>query len=408
MSIRSRKRLLVFLVAGVGCSSLLCGQKPPVESARALLKAGLRDKAVVLLQGIVHSDPENADAHLLLGSVLATEDRRAEALKQLTELIQLRPDSAEAFNALGLALSHFSEMEAALEAFERAIALDDGLANAHVNLSLLLAHDGKFGQAERELNRALQIQATSPAASYTHYLRAKVYSEQSQFEKAIDDLEITLKVQPTFTDAWSELGIAQRALLQDSAALKAFQNAAKLNPNDADIEYRLGTQYLTVRKTEAAVLHLKESDRLRPNNIPTLYNLQRALRQRGHTKEADHILAEVSRLTRASDAAGERSLAAVQLNSAGIALEKEGDVKGALEKYRAALDLDPRHEGFQLNHGLALCRLGHWADGITEIREVVREHPENTDASRDLYIAVDQFNSLRKAGAPQKSGLLPQ
>jgi len=64
--------------------------------------------------------------------------------------------------------------------------------------------------------------------------------------------------------------------------------------------------------------------------------------------------------------------AASVLNSEGIQLEKSGDIRAALAKYRAALDLDPTGFGFRLNYALALCRLGRWQDGIVELREVLR------------------------------------
>jgi predicted Zn-dependent protease len=61
-----------------------------------------------------------------------------------------------------------------------------------------------------------------------------------------------------------------------------------------------------------------------------------------------------------------------------------------LEKYRAALELDPEHGGFRLNLGLALCRLGRWDEGIAEMREVVRRDPDNAEATKALYIAMEQ------------------
>ena len=60
-----------------------------------------------------------------------------------------------------------------------------------------------------------------------------------------------------------------------------------------------------------------------------------------------------------------------------------------MAKYRAALDLDPAGYGFRLNYALALCRLDRWQNGIAELREVLRVDPDNADAAKALYIAVD-------------------
>ncbi len=65
-------------------------------------------------------------------------------------------------------------------------------------------------------------------------------------------------------------------------------------------------------------------------------------------------------------------------------------MRAALAKYRAALDLDPTGTGFQLNYGLALCRLGRWEDATAELREVLRLDPDNQMAAKALYMAIDQ------------------
>jgi tetratricopeptide (TPR) repeat protein len=156
-------------------------------------------------------------------------------------------------------------------------------------------------------------------------------------------------------------------------------------------------------RPKEAALHLREADRIRPSDRPTLYNLQKALRRDGQIEEAGRVLASFSELSKRNSKIGETSLAAVQLNNAGVESEKKGDVSTALEKYRAALDLEPGHEGFRVNHGLALCRLGRWEEGIAEIREVVQQNPENAEASRDLFIAVDHLNALAKTQSIPRS-----
>ena len=77
-------------------------------------------------------------------------------------------------------------------------------------------------------------------------------------------------------------------------------------------------------------------------------------------------------LQQQGDRASEVGFAASGLNKEGIRLEKSGDIRAALAKYRAALDLDPTGSGFRLNYALALCRLARWQDGVVELREVLR------------------------------------
>ena len=81
-----------------------------------------------LLRDIVTTEPQNADAHLLLGSILMEQGERTESIAQLSEAVRLRPKSAEAQNALGEAYNTFGDLKSARPVFERAVALDAAFA----------------------------------------------------------------------------------------------------------------------------------------------------------------------------------------------------------------------------------------------------------------------------------------
>jgi tetratricopeptide (TPR) repeat protein len=307
----------------------------------------------------------------------------------LLEAVKLRSDSATAYNTLGMALSRFVENTAAKEAFEKALQLDPKLADAHVNLSLVLAQSNQLALAAEHLDKAIRLEGDKPSAARAWYLRAKIHGEQNELDAALRDLERAVQLRPDFAEAWSDLGSTRRALLNDEGALRAFERAVKLDPRSSRAQFRLGSAYLRDSNFTKAIIHLNEAARLDSANRAILYNLQRAYSKAGRTAEAEQVGARMERLLRQSTRASETSLQAAKLNNDGIALEKAGDQRGALGKYESALDLDPEHSGFRLNAGLALCRLGRWDEGINQIREVVRRDPNNAEATRALYIAMD-------------------
>jgi len=71
-------------------------------------------------------------------------------------------------------------------------------------------------------------------------------------------------------------------------------------------------------------------------------------------------------------------------------LEKAGNLRGAVEKYRAALELCPDHEGFRVNFAISLLRSGQWNQGIAELREAVRRDPDNNTVKAALDDALRQ------------------
>ena len=387
----------VALLAAFLSARHLWAEQTSLEKAESLLSKGATAEAVVVLRQIITDDPRNVDAHLLLGTLLALIGERGESINQMAVAVQLRPESARAHNQYGMVLSRFIEVKAAREEFEKALELDPRLAEAHVNLSLILAQAGEVISAGDHLDQAIKLQGDVRAAAYTHYLRAKIWGAQSQIDKSIDELEKSIQLRPEYAEAWSDLGGMRRLSLDSRGAVQALEKAVALNPNDSTAQHRLGQLYLQDGEAAKALDHLKIALLRDPSDVAILYSLDRALRKAGKLEEAKPIEKQLAELRAQSDRASTVALAASRLNDEGIAMEKSGDVRAALAKYRAALDLDPTGTGFQLNYGLALCRLGRWEDGIAELREVLRLDPDNHEAAKALYIAMDQAKAQRDA-----------
>ena len=387
-----KRNVGLWLVCLIFAAEALCfAESTALEQARRFVAAGKRDQAVKILRDLIKADPGNFDARVLLGSTLAIQGVRSESIQQIAEAVKIRPQSAEIYNIFGIVLSRFLETDDAKKAFEHAIQLDPRLAEAHVNLALLLAKTSDWEGAGEHLDSALALQMNTPASTYSHYLRAKIWAAQAQFEKADWELENAVGLRPNFAEAWSDLGWARRMLSDDRGALQAFDRAVLLNPNDGLAQYRLGTAYLRRGEPDRAVQHLRAALKLSGPDKPTLYNLELALRKAGHTKEAQEIGRQLGSQLQASRQSSENALRVTNLNTEGMRLEEHGDLHGAATKYRMALDLDPTAAGIRLNYGLSLCRLDQWQEGIAEIQEVLRLEPDNGAAAKALYIAKEHM-----------------
>jgi protein O-GlcNAc transferase len=376
-----------FIVLLLG-SGLAMAQKKPVDEAWDLLAAGKREQAIRVLRDIVKTNARDADARLLLGSVLAEAGNRAESIPQLEEAVRLRPNSAEAHHALGETFQNFGEIRPARAEFEKAVKLDPGFGQAQADLGSVLFQAGEFEAAAEHLDRGIKILGRSPDSAYSRYLRAKVYTDRNEIEKAAAELNEAVSLRPDFAEAWSDLGQARKALSDDAGAFSAFQRAVALSPDDAVAQTRLGSEYLQQGKAHEAVPHLRQAVNLNPENQTALYSLQTALREDGQEERAREAKQRLTDLLRKRDRASENALQAVQLNNEGAALEKAGNLRAALEKYRAALSLDAEHVGIRTNFAIALLRLGQWNQGIAELREAVRRDPDNAMLKSALRDAI--------------------
>ncbi|MBZ5594277.1 MAG: tetratricopeptide repeat protein [Acidobacteriia bacterium] len=396
------------ILAALACAGLLLAQRKPIEDAWDLAIKGQRPQAIRLLNHMIKDNPRDADARLLLGSLLQEEGERTESIAQLTEAVRLRPRSAEAQNALGEALNAFGDVKAARAPFEKAVSLDPRFAQAHVNLGMILLEAGESDAAAKHLDRAIGLLGHKPDAAYAHYLRAKVCTEQNDVPKAAAQLQEAVTLRPDLAEAWSDLGDARKTLSDDAGALTAFERAVSLAPDDAVAQTRLGAEYLNQGKAHLAAAHLQEAARLDPTNQSTLYSLQRAFREDGQEEQADAIKKKLAEMLREKDKADQNLLAGIQLNNQGADLERAGNLPAALEKYRAAVALLPDHVGIRVNFAVALLRLAEWQQGLAEMREAVRREPGNAlwKAALDdaLKQAPAEFGGQGQAGKSRKAG----
>jgi Flp pilus assembly protein TadD len=369
---------------------VLCAQKPAVEQAWDLLAQDKRPEATALLRAEIRTHPANADARLLLGSLLAEAGKTAEAISHLREGVRLRPKAADAHNALGEALSDTGDLNAARDAFRKAIELDPRFPPARENLGLMLLEAGELPGAAEQLDRAIQLFGETEAAAYARYLRARVHTESGEVEKAEAELRRAVALRPAYAEAWSDLGQSRKNLGDDAGALAAFERAVEINPDGPVAQTRLGSLYLQLGKPGDAVRHLERAARLSPDNQTALNSLQLALREIGQTERADQVKAQLAAIFRTRDRASQNALAAVRLNNQGAELEKKGNLPAAAEKYLAALQLNAHHAGIRVNYAVALLRLGRWENGLKELRTAVRQEPSNQKYRQALEDALAQ------------------
>ena len=372
------------------CPCLLCDSPSELQKAQDLLANGFLAEAVRILTQVVQDDPGNADAHLSLGTALALQGLRVESLKEIETAIHLSPNSAKAHNQLGVILSRFLDTDAARKAFEDALFLEPDFAEAHVNLALILAQTGELPLAHEHLDRAIVLYGAARAVARAYFLRAKVWSAQGDNDNAISDLEKATQVNSGYADAWFDLSQLRHSKGDSVGAFAAAKKVVDLNPKTASAQSWLGCLYFENGNAVLAVKHLQIARSLGADDKATLYSLARALRASGKIEDSKEVEKQVLEIQRLSDRAGEVLFTASGLNEEGLKLEHDGDLLGAMEKYREAVDLDKTGYGFRLNYALALCRIGKWQEGIAQLQEVLREDPDNVDAAKALFIAQEE------------------
>jgi tetratricopeptide (TPR) repeat protein len=97
------------------------------------------NEAVAAFAESIRLNPENADAHINLGFVLASQEKIDEAIAHYERALRLKPEivpeNAEAMNDLGVLYGRKGRIHEALEMFEKAVRANPNYPDARENLN---------------------------------------------------------------------------------------------------------------------------------------------------------------------------------------------------------------------------------------------------------------------------------
>ncbi len=119
--------------------------------------------------------------------------------------------TAEAHTFLGWTYGSQGKLNEAIEEFKKAIALDPEYGNPYNDIGSYLIHLGRLDEAIPWLERAIVAQNYEPR-HYPHCNLGRVYRAKGMLQKAIEEFEKALAIEPRYAYAQKELGEI-RALL---------------------------------------------------------------------------------------------------------------------------------------------------------------------------------------------------
>lgn len=141
-----------------------------------LAAAGRQNEAIESYRTALRLDSNRADTHYRLAGALFATRQPAEALQHLREALKLRPDFVAAHYDLGALLVESGDPVGGMEHLRRAIALEPNHADAHYNLAVALSMTGQYEEAIREIDLA---QSLNPGDEQTQQFRRHLVSAAS-------------------------------------------------------------------------------------------------------------------------------------------------------------------------------------------------------------------------------------
>jgi tetratricopeptide (TPR) repeat protein len=204
----------------------------PVRFSRAMcLLGGDRPaEAAVALTELTRDVPDKAIYLRALGSVRVEAGQYAEAITALSRAIELAPDDGEAYGCRGRAYRALGDTTRALEDFDRAIALDPStITHALERLTMCLPGMSP-ADARAEMDRVAE---RFPDSWLGAEMRARKLAASGAHEAAIEAFTEAIAARPESTELYVERARAHASLDRPQKAFDDVERAIQLDPGHA-------------------------------------------------------------------------------------------------------------------------------------------------------------------------------
>jgi tetratricopeptide (TPR) repeat protein len=391
-----------FATHGRGCGAL--GQQHAVKSggvrtnanadllnrAKKLVQSGDPQGAIALLDTADLDGPRSSDIHALKGVCLALLGRPVQSATEFDTAIALRPNYAPTYFSAGLAFASFNNVDRALDRLEAALKLDPKLPGARYNYALVLARAGRFAESDKQAEIELDdARGKTESLLDLWRLKARDAYYQKNWPETIAAYRKALELDPDWPEAYGAMGEALFSLNRTQESLPLLQRSEALDADNAVTHSLLGKLYQDQGKREMAIAELELAQRLRPNDQEVLYRLYRLYSHGNDAANAGRTQKLLKDLIASRYDESLNEMAAAPSNNAGVELEKQGDLAGALKQFDQAASEDATNLVFKRNAALILCRLGRTEEAVRRLRDILDLDPDDAQTLQILSVAKE-------------------
>jgi tetratricopeptide (TPR) repeat protein len=215
----------------------------------------------------------------------------------------------------------------------------------------------------------------NPNAWIAHHDLGGSYLDQGQNEKALNQFQQVVRLNPQYSNGYYNKGIALDRLGKTAEAEEQYRQALAVDPHNAKAFINLGGVLIRTGLFAEAIDSYRHAVELRPDDPSNHYDLGSALLR------SNQIPAAVEQLKAA--VALDPGLAVAHENL-GTALARSGNISGAIDEFAAAIEIDPSYVTARDNLGLALAQTGHFQDALAQFQMALQTNPDDANARQAL------------------------
>lgn len=359
-----------------------------IELADLYWRIGRTDDAVHESEAVLKVNPNQADAHRLLGHIYlhnlsdaqasaASKDNLHNAITHFEALARLDQSDADNFVILGRLYRMNNEPAKAQEAFKKILSSDPTLRNAISSLAQLYMDQGDDAQAIDVLTKVPDSDADGPLLA----MLAEAYSQSHETDKSIDTYQKALARDPDNQDIHRAYAGALREAGKSDLARQEYQTILKTDPEDGQSYQALAQLDEQDGHWDQARQELEHAAKLAPDSVEIPFQEAVLEDTLGNEDKAIQILQGLIKDSEKPD--GQYS--AGEARNRAVFLERLGMIYRSQEKWDQAIatfqqvetlgnDQAPRGEGLIIE----TLRLNHQPEtAIERANKAVQQFPKD-------------------------------
>ncbi len=322
------KKLIPIIIAciliAMGLSS--CRNPDVVSAGIYFYQQNNADKAEELLVNSLKTNPNDFEAHYMLGQVYAHKKKYPEMISEFDASLaikskyQAKIDSTKEkhfFNLYNGAVENFNKgvLDKTIDQLNTALLIEPGDQQGWALLGKSYIRNQNHDEALLALEKAVELDPELEAIN-DHVLLMQIHYENEDYDKALDISANVLERDPKNIDAVKIAAFCYNAIGETDKALEYYQNLLIEEPDDPDLVFNMGILYEQMEKYDEAIELFIRAFELNPQDFEAI------------------------------------------LHCAQVFLDIKGDNLKAVECYEKALEIEPDNAGVLNNYGIALIRAG--------------------------------------------------
>lgn len=282
---------------------LMADTNPMLANYLARHEAGDLEGAERGYLDVLRSDPGDATALYLLGTLNAQQKNYSAAIDLLQRSLQAKPDDAHVTFNLGNVFAESGNISGAIDCFRRVLHLDPRMVHAGLILGRILHSKQDYSDAADAFRTVL---AVNPANADVLVLLGRTLMFEGKLDESAGMIQRSLQIQPGLAVAHATAGdiLTRQEKYRDADVF--YKRANELDSRDASICWRWGDMLRTQGRMGEARDKYSQAVLIEPDNIHCQARYGMALLVAGPPEKQsvlsrlaqDHVYDDISEATR--------------------------------------------------------------------------------------------------------------